>query len=180
MQTDFTNITYLKKGNQKQQAAYDLLVQYTIMDQLQQFDPVLVGTIPIGIDTDKSDLDIICCFNDQSAFEEHLQQAFGQHSQFNTYIVTHLQQLSVVANFYLANFEIEIFGQHIPTQKQYAYRHMIIEDRLLKKYGEAFRKQVIDLKTKGHKTEPAFALLLELQGDPYEALLQFSSDIGSV
>ncbi len=71
------------------------------------------------------------------------------------------------------DFEIEIFGQSIPTKQQFAYRHLIVEHHLLNKHGEEFRQQIIELKRQGHKTEPAFALALGLTGDPYTELLNF-------
>lgn len=73
-------------------------------------------------------------------------------------------------------FEIEIFGQTIPTKQQFAYRHMMVEHNLLNKYGEVFRQQIIELKRQGHKTEPAFAIALNLTGDPYMELLKFETN----
>lgn len=49
---------------------------------------------------------------------------------------------------------------------------MLIEYKILEQQGEEFRKEILELKERGYKTEPAFALLLGLQGNPYEALLQ--------
>ena len=46
-------------------------------------------------------------------------------------------------------------------------QHLIIEEQ-----GEEFREQVIKLKLQGYKTEPAFAKLLGLKGDPYVAMLE--------
>jgi len=48
---------------------------------------------------------------------------------------------------------------------------MIIEYRILLEKGEDFRKQLIELKRQGLKTEPAFALLLGLESNPYTELL---------
>ena len=48
---------------------------------------------------------------------------------------------------------------------------MLVEDKLLAQHGEAFRQQIVSLKRQGYKTEPAFALALGLEGDPYLALL---------
>lgn len=50
---------------------------------------------------------------------------------------------------------------------------MLIEATILNKYGEDFRRKIIELKESGVKTEPAFAQLLELKGNPYEGLLNF-------
>jgi hypothetical protein len=49
---------------------------------------------------------------------------------------------------------------------------MITEYRILLEKGEAFRSQIVELKRQGMKTEPAFALLLGLEGDPYLELLK--------
>ena len=58
--TDFTKIEYLKNGNQKQVLAYKILSEYKVLANIAEFDPILVGTIPINIDIENSDLDIIC------------------------------------------------------------------------------------------------------------------------
>lgn len=80
---------------------------------------------------------------------------------------------SVVCNFKTDDFEIEIFGQNIPPKQQNAYRHMLIEHQILQEKGEGFRLKIIELKRTGYKTEPAFAELLNLKGNPYLALLKY-------
>lgn len=80
---------------------------------------------------------------------------------------------TIIANFYIDGFEVEIFGQDILVSKQYGYRHMIIEHAILQLEGDDFRKEIIRLKEQGYKTEPAFAKLLGLEGDPYLALLDY-------
>ena len=42
---------------------------------------------------------------------------------------------------------------------------------LLQRHGAAFRQKIFQLKQSGFKTEPAFAQALNLDGDPYLALL---------
>ncbi|RYD74479.1 MAG: DUF4269 domain-containing protein, partial [Sphingobacteriales bacterium] len=79
---------------------------------------------------------------------------------------------SLKANFFINNFEFEIFGQNIHTEDQNAYRHMLVEHKILQEKGEDFRKQIIELKNQGYKTEVAFAKLLALKGDAYEELLK--------
>ncbi|MDH6353968.1 hypothetical protein M2132_000288 [Dysgonomonas sp. PH5-45] len=168
----FNNIEYLKRGSIRQQRAYSVLKQLGIMDKLQAYDPILVGTIPIGIDIEDSDLDVICYYIDKQDFANKITTCFKNEKDFKIRF-QETDDISVVANFFTEGFEIEIFGQNIPTKQQYAYRHMIIEYRILSERGEMFRKQIIELKQQGLKTEPAFGRLLGLKGNPYEELLSY-------
>lgn len=169
----FDTIDYLKTGNTRQQRAYDVLTNHRILTQLAQFSPVLVGTIPINIDIESSDLDVICQWFDKNEFIAALHTAFGHHPTFKLW--ENPTHQAVVAQFEVGSFAIEIFGQNIPTFQQNAYRHMLVEDKLLAKYGEEFRQQIISLKRQGYKTEPAFGIALGLEGDPYLALLMLEA-----
>jgi len=168
----FDDIGYLASGTPRQQQAYQLLTQHKLMNILHEFNPVLVGTIPINIDIENSDLDIICCFSTKEDFKNSVALAF---SDFDDFLLTDTlinQQETIIINFSVDSWPVEIFGQHIPTRQQNAYRHMVVEYLLLEHYGAPFRQQVIELKKQGYKTEPAFAKLLRLNGDPYLELLK--------
>lgn len=170
---DFEHLDYLMEGNDRQKMAYRVLTHHNIFKKLEHFDPVLAGTIPIQVDIEESDLDIICCFADPEDFCTKIMAAFGHQKNFKLNELPYTIKPAVVANFELENFAIEIFGQNVPTKQQFAYRHLMVEHRLLQKHGEAFRQQIIRLKKQGYKTEPAFAVALGLSGDPYLALLAF-------
>lgn len=170
---NFDNIKYLLYGNDRQRQAYSVLTNNQVFSKLKQFDPILVGTVPIGIDFENSDLDIICCFADKNEFNEAIKANFSNEKNFTIREQLNLDRLAIVANFFLDGFEIEIFGQNIPTKQQFAYRHMLIEYKLLSQYGENFRQKIIELKKQGYKTEPAFAIALGLSGNPYIELLKF-------
>lgn len=172
MNMNFDNIAYLQQGNERQRQAYAVLTNNQILSKLKAFDPILVGTIPINIDIENSDLDIICCFADKEAFRKIVTENFNKEESFTIREQPNLDNLAIVANFFVDGFEIEIFGQAIPTKQQFAYRHLLVEHNLLNEYGEAFRQQIIELKRQGHKTEPAFAIALALTGDPYLKLLK--------
>lgn len=171
----YADLSYLLRGNEVQQAVYQALKKHHVMEILSPYNPVLTGTIPIDIDIEGSDLDIICEVHDFSIFEQLLRHEFGNFQDFNLTdkIVNDIRRMK--ANFRLEQFEVEIFGQPIPVTKQNAYRHMVIEDRILRLYNEEFKQSVRSLKRKGYKTEPAFAKLLDLEGDPYESLLEVES-----
>jgi len=173
---NFKNIEYLQFGNDRQRRAYSILTQNQILLKLKSFDPILVGTIPLNIDIKGSDLDIICNFSERGVFEESIINNFGSERSFVIKKLENLDSSAIVAHFIIEGIKIEIFGQTIPTKEQLGYRHMIVENKLLTKYGEKFRQQIIKLKRLGYKTEPAFAKALGLEGDPYQELLKFESD----
>ena len=157
--TDFSNIEYLKSGNQKQQEAFEILTQNKILSKLAEFDPILVGTIPINIDIENSDLDIICYWKNKIDFTEKLNSVFGKENEFTIREAIINDKESIIANFKINDFEIEVFGQNTPTKNQNGYKHMIIEHEILQSKGENFRLEIIKLKQNGYKTEPAFAFL---------------------
>jgi hypothetical protein len=170
---DFSTIEYLKNGTQKQVETFEVLTKYKILSRITEYDPVLAGTIPINIAIDSSNLDILCYWEDKAAFITTLEFHFSNENQFTileTVIDTHE---TVIANFKIENFEIEVFGQNIPVKNQNGYRHLLIEHEILQTKDENFRLEIIKLKQKGHKTEPAFGIVLGLKGNPYEALLKY-------
>lgn len=167
----FQDISYLQNGTTRQQEAFTVLRQNRVLEELGPFNPVLVGTIPINIDIETSDLDIICCFENKHFFRDTIIRLFRDFELFSIREREEKEE-TVISRFFTGGFMIEIFGQNIPCLQQLAYRHMLAEYELLNKYGEPFRRQIIALKKQGYKTEPAFAKLLGLQGDPYQALLQ--------
>jgi len=167
---NFLKIDYLAKGNVTQKKAFDTLNELKIFEILEQFQPILVGTVPICIDIKGSDLDIICRADDFVRFEEIVRESFSHYQGFS---VTK-GDAHVVINF-SHKMPIEIFAQNLPTICQNAYRHMIIEYRCLQLFGEGFRQQVVGLKQSGIKTESAFAQLLGIKGDPYAELLDLEN-----
>jgi hypothetical protein len=170
---DFSTIEYLKNGNQKQVLAYEILTRNNVLERIAEFDSILVGTIPINIDIENSDLDIICYWKNKTDFKTKIQDVFGNEKEFKIQ-ETHIDNLeTVIANFRIDPFEIEIFGQNIPTKNQNGYKHMLIESQILASKDENFRLEIIKLKQKGYKTEPAFGLLLGLKNDPYLELLHY-------
>jgi hypothetical protein len=169
---NFDTIEYLKHGNDRQIQVFNLLRRHRILEQLTEFDPIVVGTIPINIDIESSDIDIICYYNNKTRFADKIVSLFEKQDGFRIWENDKIDQGATVATFTLKDFTVEIFGQNIPTRQQMAYRHMLIENNILLEKGEEFRKRVIELKQQGLKTEPAFAFLLELEGDPYIELLQ--------
>lgn len=174
MQTVWTDISYLLRGTQRQQDAYRALQTLDLFAVLRDYSPVLVGTIPLDIELEQSDLDIICEVYGQPSFQYCVTRAFGQQPHFQVRSARKDNLPSVTASFTAEGFPIEIFGQPRPVMKQTAYRHMVVEARLLAIGGEEARRKIRELKRAGLKTEPAFARCFHLQGDPYQTLLDLA------
>lgn len=170
----FETIDYLRSGNPKQRRAYDLLTYHAVFDTLAPFDPLLAGTVPIGIDIETSDLDIICCWREKASFRKMLKSHFGDFNDFQIKEKQVRGYETVISRFELDHFPVEIFGQHRPSREQEAFRHMVVEHQILCTREEGFRQKIINLKRQGYKTEPAFAKVLGLRGDPYEAILNYN------
>lgn len=174
---DFINIEYLRYGTDKQIKSYKILKNYRILEILSYFNPILTGTIPINIDIDNSDLDIICNLKDKNLFVKLINDNFKDFNEFKI-SEKKIQNLdTILINFYADDMPVEIFAQPLDTLEQYSYKHMIVEYLILNKYGESFRKEIISLKNQGYKTEPAFAKLLNIEGDPHTELLNISLNL---
>lgn len=56
------------------------------------------------------------------------------------------------------------------------FRHMVVEQRILSipdgENADRIRNRIRQMKRSGWKTEPAFAAVLGLEGDPYALLLE--------
>lgn len=140
-----------------------------LFHQLAPFQPTLIGSFPLGLQVDGSDLDIACTCEDLDAFERALRTALPALGIAQPRIER--SPTAVVAAFELGDDAIEIFGQALAVTAQRGFRHMVIEGQLLVIGGAALVARIRELKRSGVKTEPAFAQVLGLTGDPYEALL---------
>lgn len=167
---NWRDISYLEYGTPRQRAAFDCLHELRILNILREFDPIVVSTVCLDIDTPTSDIDIICEVYDSTAFEALLRQYFAALRGF-TLRRSESAGAAVVCQFFTESFEIEVFGQPVPTEQQNAYRHLVQIDRVLVLGGDVIRQALRTLKLGGAKTEPALAQLLNLEGDPYQAVL---------
>ncbi|MEK6554105.1 MAG: DUF4269 domain-containing protein, partial [Bdellovibrionota bacterium] len=135
-----------------------------------EFDPLVAGTFPLGIHTKRSDLDIIVLGRDLNVIRDLIkaQKSWGA-VELKRHRTNDLESLT--ANFTFEGVPFEIFSQSKDTVKQQAYKHFLIEERLLKYKGPKLAERIRDLRQQGLKTEPAFAVALGLDDDPYKALL---------
>jgi hypothetical protein len=171
------DLGYLQAGSARQQQAYAAIQRLGVLPLLRAYRPVLAGTIPLGIDLPGSDLDLICEVPaaDFPVLGALLRRHYGAQPGFGLHETRWQQLPTLVCRFEAEGFAWEIFGQPRPVAQQQAVRHLQVEYAVLQAGGEAWRQAVLQLRQQGLKTEPAFARLLGLPGDPYAALLTLES-----
>ncbi len=149
------------------------LIRAGVFDVLDVYTPTIAGTIPLGIDIPGSDVDVLCTAPDADAFVRDALR-FARQPRFSLYRADDTHPPAVVCRFTTEGLPVELFAQPIPVTAQRAYRHMVVEGRLLAMAGEGAGEAICALKRKGIKTEPAFAEHFALVGDAYEALLRMA------
>jgi hypothetical protein len=161
----------LSRGTPRQRAAHAVLRDLDIFARLADYHPVLAGTLPLPIHTDASDLDILCEVHDSADFL----RAAAAYAAMPAYAAESLAVRGVpttLVRWRAGDFDIELFGQPIPVDRQHGLRHLRLEARILALAGPAAVAAITAMKRAGVKTEPAFARYLGLAGpDPYLALL---------
>jgi Domain of unknown function (DUF4269) len=152
----------------------DALRRIGALSALAQFDPHIAGTPPLGLDLADSDIDVHCHASDPMQFTLAIWTAFSSRPGFAVW-----QWVSgdrpVVATFRAEGWTFELFGSPQPVQEQMGWRHFRVEQRLLSMGGTRLRTLVMDQRRAGLKTEPAFAAVLKLSGNPYQALLDLET-----
>lgn len=140
---------------------------------LADFDARVVGTPPLGLDVAESDIDLICHAGDPDAFVRVVQSLFGSETGFT--ISRRGGPLHpIVVNFWRSGWPVELYAIDQPTCLQPGWLHFDVERRLLRLGDAAFERRVRERRASGEKTEPAFAHVLRLEGDPYLALIELS------
>ena len=173
----FRNLDYLKNGSEIQRKSFQLLKDHAIFERLIEYNPILIGTIPIDLATQQSDLDIACEVYDLLEFRRRCENSFGNFKEYAFKIKTVHKKEVGIATFKIAEIWVEVYAEGIAVIEQYGYKHMMKEFQILTHFGNEFKNEILRLKLSGFKTESAFAKLLRLDGDSYESLLTYNIDI---
>lgn len=153
--------------NDKATRAWQAIDESRILKLLDAYQPEVVSTIMVGLDTDSSDIDIVCYHRDSTAFESSFHAAFKTMAGYELYHGSGY----LVGRFFFREFEFEVYSTATPVKQQAGYRHFQIMKRLCLIAGDGFRLKIKSLKLSGLKTEPAICHLFGLSGDPYKSVL---------
>lgn len=152
--------------------ALDVVRRTGVLDALEGYDPVVVGTFPLGLDREGSDVDVLCHADDLPRFVDHATAVFGDHRGFRTHrFVPRDGHEAAVIRFAVDEVPVEVFAQPVPTRDQHGYRHLQVEQRLLELGGDPLTAMLRARRRPGSSVEDAFAEVLGLTGDPFEAVL---------
>lgn len=135
----------------------------------------MAGTFPLGLAVPGSDIDVLCHAPDAQVFAEALWETCRDFEDFAMWQWQKADR-PVVAAFSVAGVPFEVFGQALPVQEQHGWRHFAVEARLLRLGGTDLREAVMTARRAGVKTEPAFAQVFGLEGDPYGAMLALAGE----
>ncbi len=152
----------------------DVLDQLNLFNTLAPYEPTVIGTPPLNIDIDTSDIDIACTAPTLPEFVSAVTVAYSDLDNFSSEYFQIRDEPAARCVFNFGGWEIELFCQTIPIEEQWGVRHFKIEKNLLQ-MNPKLSEQVIKLKRSGLNTEEAFASILGLAGDPFEAVLTLES-----
>lgn len=142
------------------------------MELLRDYQPVLAGTLPLDLFVEESDLDILCCSTNLPAVNNLLHKGFSHFKNFKAVLKKINETDTLIVQFHFQGFQFEIFVQPLATRRQTAFLHLVKEFDILERFPQ-LRNEILKLKQSGFKTEPAFAKVLALPGDPFQAILNF-------
>ncbi len=151
-----------------------VIERLAIADKLVQFPSMIIGTPPLGLATQNSDIDVAFQADDLHRFQQEAALAFGEQANYSHHSGCKRGEPYACIQFHAFDWEVELFCQSIPLDQQWGVRHFLVEQRLLQLHPP-LRLAVLELKQRGMKTEPAFASVLGLAGDPNEAILSLDS-----
>lgn len=146
-----------------------------VMELLRPFDPHIVGTLPLGLAVPSSDIDIVCHALNPNAFADIVWSRYRSADAFVLYRWS-AGTRPAIARFVWDGWPFELFGDQRPVHQQRGWIHFEVERRLLALDDGRLRRAVGKLRADGHKTEPAFAAVLGISGDPYRGLLELATE----
>lgn len=135
-----------------------------LREALRPYRPRIVGTMPLGLYTADSDIDVLCEARDLDAFAVFMEGRYGNRDDFALERRDRRSEegAAVVVRMETGVWPVEVHAQALPTVDQRPYRHYAMAYRLLRLGGADLRERVLALKEDGRATEPAFAEVLGL------------------
>ena len=95
-----------------------VLDELNLLAELAEYEPTIIGTPPLGIDIESSDIDIACTAADLEKFASDITARFASMQEFIIERVTGFPDPAVRAAFLSVGWEIELFCQTLRGNAQ--------------------------------------------------------------
>ncbi len=139
-----------------------------VLEYLAAYRPTLVSSILAELDTQDSDIDVLCCYGARREdFVADFSNAFAGRTGYSLRSAGE----AMVGTFQARGFLIEVYASAQAVQDQPGYRHFLIMQRIHSQNNPRLMQVLRGLKVAGLKTEPAICRFFGLAGDPYLAVL---------
>lgn len=161
---------------EKNKEIFSALMTSGVLEHFKSFTPLVVGTFPLNLETQHSDIDIILSSVNLNQLENSIIEFCSKFLDFKFSKTLIQNEITLLINFTFQNKAFELFAQSNHSIDQNAFRHFFIEERLLKIGGPSFKEKIMSFRNSGHKTEPSFCLALGLSSDDsYNYLLELQN-----
>ncbi len=129
----FHHLSLLSVVNlEKNKKAWSAITDSKVLSHFQDYQPLIAGTFPLGLQTPASDIDVLLETNDLAALQEKLTRFYGHCDNFKLTLTEADGLPTLLCRFTFSDFPFEIFAQNTKTVSQTAYRHFLAEEKLLK------------------------------------------------
>ncbi|GAA4445375.1 hypothetical protein GCM10023156_04910 [Novipirellula rosea] len=92
-----------------------------LLERLRPFDPIVIGTPPLGIDVANSDIDIACYCDDLERFTDFATRHFQSQNRFQIRLATFQNLESAVVQFEAFEWDFEISANRFRPISSGAY-----------------------------------------------------------
>lgn len=172
---DWTNHREIRLTSDRQMSAYDLLHnKLELFETLSAYSPSWVGDFPLGIDTERSEIKIICEASNLRDFLTDLKTAYVAYQDFKVVWKAVGRVPSIVGRFHADGFTVQVFGQGRPIREQESFHTLCIFAKLLVLAGHGSRDAIRERMMDGATPEEAFTAHLKLDGDPAQVIRELS------
>ncbi|MCX6125505.1 MAG: VOC family protein [Proteobacteria bacterium] len=158
--------------------AGSFLKESDLLQRLLPWDPVISGSVPLGVDVADSDIDVLLWHPDLKRAGSEISAALESLGRIEWTQEACRQGECLVGRLNCGfpfestfQFVIEFFVSNVSSFEQHSHLHLLAEYKILVQEGLGFREGIRKLKSTGLSTEQAFCQKLGIVGDPYEALL---------
>lgn len=166
-------VARMRRGSLRARRAVQLFADGpdALQQRLAPFPVRIAGTIPIGCELPDSDLDIALAFSQRAQAAEFI---FDQLSRLQPRNAP--TRHGFVVRFTLQGFPIEIYCANMDVERQDAFLHLTVEERLLRlsdSLSGGRRRATAEIrrrKARGMNTEAAFCDYFRLGGEPFRTL----------